>query len=326
MIKYLALAAALAGPMVPAAAAQDQRADASRNPTTVCGIPLGPPAALPPANSAPIVWQIVPCFEKQGNVTLVDPQTYLYYMQIQQKRSIPSQGVWVTYDESVEQLMREDFTRLYNTNFLDNISIETQDYTFSNGVDRQDPPLQHGGAAAGQDRHLPALQEIRGHQDRREAQGAGLRDPPRHVHRRGAPEEGERHHPRHDARERIPVRRGASGDRGAGRRAEAGPADVPHGRRSEGPDQEHRLHGQPRAQRRHAAGRDEAEQGTLDLVLDYRPRHLPGKPVRRRRPADHRKVSRERLHLRAGRRARAEVPRRLSRWRYAVGRAPRPGD
>ncbi len=240
MIKYLALAAALAGPMVPAAAAQDKPS----NPTTVCDSPLGPPAALPPANSAPIVWQIVPCFEKQGNVTLVDPQTYLYYMQIQQKRSIPSQGVWVTYDESVEQLMREDFTPPVQHEFpRQHLDRDAGLHVFE-WRDRQDPHLQHGGAAAGQDRHLPALQEIRGHQDRREAQGAGLRDPPRHVHRRGAPEEGERHHPRHDARERIPVRRGASGDRGAGRRAEAGPADVPHGRRSEGPDQEHRLHGQ----------------------------------------------------------------------------------
>ena len=30
--------------------------------------------------------------------------------------------------------MRDDFTRLWNTNFLDNLSIETLDYTFSNGV------------------------------------------------------------------------------------------------------------------------------------------------------------------------------------------------
>jgi outer membrane protein insertion porin family len=118
------------GPIAPAAAAQDQ----PRNPATACGIPLQPPAALPPANSPPVVWQIVPCFEKQGNVTLIDPQTYLYYMQVQQRRSRPSEGVWVTYDDSVEKIMREDFTRLYNTNFLDNISIETQDYAFSNGV------------------------------------------------------------------------------------------------------------------------------------------------------------------------------------------------
>jgi outer membrane protein insertion porin family len=130
MFKYLALAAALVGSLPASLAAQDQ----PRNPTSVCDIPLPPPTTLPPANSGPIVWQILPCFESQGNVTLVDPQTYLFYMQIQQKRSIPSQGVWVAYDESVEQIMREDFTRLYNTNFLDNISIETLDYTFSNGV------------------------------------------------------------------------------------------------------------------------------------------------------------------------------------------------
>jgi outer membrane protein insertion porin family len=131
MFKYLALAAMLLGPMVPAAAAQDQ----SRNPRTVCiDTPVTPPASLPPANSPPVVFLIVPCFPRQDNVTLIDPQTYLYYMQIQQKRSRPSEGVWVTYDDSVEQIMREDFTRLYNTNFLDNISIETQDYVFSNGT------------------------------------------------------------------------------------------------------------------------------------------------------------------------------------------------
>ena len=130
MFKYLALAAALVGSLPASLAAQDQ----PRNPTTACGIPLQPPASLPPANSGPVVWQIAPCFESQGNVTLVDPQTYLFYMQIQQKRSRPSEGVWVSFDESVEQIMREDFTRLYNTNFLDNISIETLDYTFSNGV------------------------------------------------------------------------------------------------------------------------------------------------------------------------------------------------
>jgi outer membrane protein insertion porin family len=130
MFKYLALAAALVGSLPASLAAQDQ----PRNPTTACGIPLQPPASLPPANSGPVVWQIAPCFESQGNVTLIDPQTYLFYMQIQQKRSRPSEGVWVSYDESVEQIMREDFTRLYNTNFLDNISIETLDYTFANGV------------------------------------------------------------------------------------------------------------------------------------------------------------------------------------------------
>jgi outer membrane protein insertion porin family len=132
MIKHLALAAALAALHAPLLAAQDQ--PRAGNPAAVCGIPLQPPATLPPANSGPVVWQIAPCFEKQGNQTLIDPQTYLYYMQIQQKRSRPSEGVWVAYDDSVEQIMREDFVRLYNTKFLDNISIQTLDYTFANGV------------------------------------------------------------------------------------------------------------------------------------------------------------------------------------------------
>ena len=71
-------------------------------------------------------------FEAQGNISLVDIQTYLYYIQL--KSSRPSEGVWVPYDESSERTIREDFLRLWGTNFLDNISIETQDYTFSNGV------------------------------------------------------------------------------------------------------------------------------------------------------------------------------------------------
>jgi outer membrane protein insertion porin family len=134
MFKYFAFAAALVVTSgVPAATVFGQPA-AAANPTSVCGVALAPPPALPPANSGPVVWQIAQCFEKQGNVTLIDPQTYLYYMQIQQKRSRPSEGVWVTYDDSVEDLAREDFRRLWNLGFLDDLSIETLDYTFSNGV------------------------------------------------------------------------------------------------------------------------------------------------------------------------------------------------
>ena len=70
MFKYLALAAMLVGPLVPGAAAQDP----SRNPRTVCiDTPVVPPTTLPPANSPPVVFLIVPCFPKQDNVTLIDP-------------------------------------------------------------------------------------------------------------------------------------------------------------------------------------------------------------------------------------------------------------
>ncbi len=102
------------------------------NPATVCGIAIPPPAALPAAGSGPVIFQIVPCFEKQGSISLVDVQTYLYYIQL--KSSRPSQGVWVPYDEAAEQTILEDFKRLWGTNFLDDLSIDTEDYTFSNGV------------------------------------------------------------------------------------------------------------------------------------------------------------------------------------------------
>ncbi len=99
---------------------------------TVCGQPVPPPAALPPAGSGPVIYQIVPCFLAQGNTSLVDIQTYLYYIQL--KSSRPSQGVWVPYNEESENAIREDFQRLWKTNFLDNLSIDTEDYQFSNGV------------------------------------------------------------------------------------------------------------------------------------------------------------------------------------------------
>jgi outer membrane protein insertion porin family len=40
----------------------------------------------------------------------------------------------VPYDESVEQIIREDFKRLWATSFLDDLAIRVEDYTFANGV------------------------------------------------------------------------------------------------------------------------------------------------------------------------------------------------
>src|SRR5262245_47314270 len=119
--------------VVPSAAFAQQPTPPAR-PQTVCGVPIPAPASLPPTDVGPVVYQIAPCFEAQGNASLIDIQTYLYYMQIKDKASRPSQNIWVPYAEDVEQIMREDFKRLWSTNFLDNLSIETQDYAFSNGV------------------------------------------------------------------------------------------------------------------------------------------------------------------------------------------------
>ncbi len=64
--------------------------------------------------------------------SLIDPQTYLYYIQTQPSRS--SDGVWVTYDEAAEQKLRDDFRRLWGTNFLDNLWVEVIDEPYDNGV------------------------------------------------------------------------------------------------------------------------------------------------------------------------------------------------
>jgi len=103
-------------------------------PATICGQQVPPPTTLPPAGSGPVLWVMAPCFEAQGNISLIDAQTYLYYIQLKDRLSRPSQNVWVLYDDSIEKIVREDFLRLWNTNFLDDIRIEYQDYTFSNGV------------------------------------------------------------------------------------------------------------------------------------------------------------------------------------------------
>ncbi len=102
------------------------------NPTTICGSPIPEPASLPPAGSGPVVYLVFPCWEAQGNQTVIEPATYLYYIQL--KPSAPSQGLWTPYDEAAEKAIHDDFYRLWNTNFLDNVSVDTRDYKFSNGV------------------------------------------------------------------------------------------------------------------------------------------------------------------------------------------------
>ncbi len=120
--------AASVGAQEPAAATPVPAA----NPQLICGQDVPAPRALPPAGSGPVVYLIAPCFEAQGGTSLIEPQTYLYYIQL--KASRPSEGVWVPWDATSEKTILEDFHRLWNTNFLDNLWIDVKDYTFSNGV------------------------------------------------------------------------------------------------------------------------------------------------------------------------------------------------
>jgi outer membrane protein insertion porin family len=133
LARTLACAALLAAVAVPPAFAQaGNPAAATNNPSTVCGSPIPPPAALPPAGSGSVIYLIVPCFAKQGGSPVVEPETYLYYIQL--RPSLPSQNMWVPWDDAHEQIAKDDFKRLWGTNFLDDLSIEVNDYVFPNGV------------------------------------------------------------------------------------------------------------------------------------------------------------------------------------------------
>ena len=116
----------------PPAAAPAPEASAGQGAATLCNLPVPPPRALPPADSGPLIYQIAPCFLKQGGSPLVEAETYLYYIQI--RPSQPSQNIWVPYDAKAEQTILDDFKRLWATNFLDDLAIEVTDYVFSNGV------------------------------------------------------------------------------------------------------------------------------------------------------------------------------------------------
>jgi len=90
------------------------------------------PPRLPPAGSPPLLRTIRLEFPTQGNMSVIESQTYLYY--IQSRPSRPSDGVWVPYDEAAEKVVLEDFKRLWATNFLDNLWVEVRDVPYDNGV------------------------------------------------------------------------------------------------------------------------------------------------------------------------------------------------
>jgi outer membrane protein insertion porin family len=90
-----------------------------------------PPARLPPAGSPPLLRYVQLDFPTQGGVSVIDPETYLYYIRCAEAVSRPSDGVWHPYDE---QMVLDDFRRLWNTKFLDNLWVEVKDAPYDNGV------------------------------------------------------------------------------------------------------------------------------------------------------------------------------------------------
>jgi outer membrane protein insertion porin family len=87
------------------------------------------PPRLPPAGSPELVRTVEIAFPTQGNTSLVEPSTYLYYIHTRPSR--PSQNEWTPYDA---QVPLEDFRRLWATGFLDNLRVDVTDEPYSNGV------------------------------------------------------------------------------------------------------------------------------------------------------------------------------------------------
>jgi outer membrane protein insertion porin family len=72
------------------------------------------------------------CFEKQGGASMIEPETYLYYIQV--KPSEPSRDRWIPYDAEAERVILGDFRRLWATNFLDDLAIDIRDVPLARGV------------------------------------------------------------------------------------------------------------------------------------------------------------------------------------------------
>ena len=137
-------------PPAPVAAAQDNQAPSLTPPPgvappqeglppntiyrTYCGLPVAAPAAEPPAGSTFLfAWEM--CWPTQGNASSVEYETYQFYTQIDDRVSRPSQGVWTSWDENLEQLAVTDFkTLMGKTNFLEDLRIEVNDHRFPNGA------------------------------------------------------------------------------------------------------------------------------------------------------------------------------------------------
>lgn len=95
-------------------------------------IPPTSAAAQPPAGSGPVLRNVELCLPTQGNASSIEAETYLYY--IRTRGSRPSQNAWVPWNDEAEAQLREDFRRLWATNFLDDLAIEVVDTPFPNGV------------------------------------------------------------------------------------------------------------------------------------------------------------------------------------------------
>ena len=132
----VASAPALAFAQAPAAPSQPMALPPGVLVTTACGNELTQAnmQGTPPAGST-FLWIVDLCFPNQGGASSVEVETYQYYIKLFGQVSRPSQGIWNAWTEQTEQVAIADFqTLMRNTNFLEDLRIETVDYTFANGA------------------------------------------------------------------------------------------------------------------------------------------------------------------------------------------------
>ncbi len=180
--------------------------------------PPSRPSSMPPPGSGPVIRFIQLRFHPVDE-SLIDPQTYLYYIQTQPSRSSRRRL------GALRRAGRSKAARRLPAAVGHQLPRQPVDRGARRAVrerrHRQARRLQHGRAAAREDRRLHRVEQGRAHEDRREDEGAGRGAAPRLVPRRGrhAPRQG--HHPGADEREGLPVRRDHLEGRGAAGRPQA---------------------------------------------------------------------------------------------------------
>ena len=105
---------------------------------TLCGTELRAPdhiRATPPPGTT-FIWQWEICFPSQpDNTSVVDPDTYQYYVKFTSLVSRPSAGIWSPWNENARTVLINDFnTLMRDTTFLDDLRIERTEFTFPNGA------------------------------------------------------------------------------------------------------------------------------------------------------------------------------------------------
>ena len=129
--------AGVPGPAAAAGAsavAQTQAALAPQDPAPCAqGSPNEGKVMVPPPGAGPVYRTTMLTFPKQGDVSSIEPATYLYYIQALASRPCQT-GTFIPWNETLEQRLLADYQRLWGTKFLTDLTLEVVDEPYENGV------------------------------------------------------------------------------------------------------------------------------------------------------------------------------------------------